>query len=268
MKKWLYWILVAALLAVFLFSAGKLLLIRHRYRASEQTHTEAVSRFTRPAESVSVGASGEEPSPVEAIPEKEADPRDIPPIEVDFDELVEVNPDVVGWICCPDTGISYPVVWGRDNEYYLSHDYLGAKDPSGTIFINGHNRRDLSDSNILVYGHHMQDQSMFGTLRKWLQQDWFDEHPVMWLLTPEQNYRIELFAGYLTKADAAPFTIFEAPGEDFDRYLRNARDKSQVSSDVELDGGAQYVMLSTCAYDYELARTVLHGRLVPVGSPD
>lgn len=122
----------------------------------------------------------------------------------------------------------------------------------------------FSDSNVILYGHHMQDMSMFATLKYWMKQDYYEEHPVMWLLTPEQNYRIEIFAAYETQADSETYTIFRGASPQFEEYLRTAAEKSSIRTDVELDPEAHYVLLSTCAYSNELARTVVHGKLIPV----
>ena len=277
-KRWLRRIIFIFLLGVFLLSAVKLLIVYHGYKTSQKKYSEAAAQFTRPAAVAADTLPAEtqpsygENSPAEHNRENgfESDAQPVPkvyaPIMVDFSDLTEVNGDVVGWIYCEDTVINYPVVWGRDNSYYLERDYRGKPDPCGTIFIDAKNAKDLSDSNTILYGHHMQDMTMFATLKYWLEQDYYDAHPVMWLLTPEQDYKIELFSSYVTSADSEAYTIFWEPSSEFDVYLRNVLSLSEVHSEVEIDGEAQYVVLSTCAYSFYLARTVLHGKLVPVDS--
>ena len=268
MGKWIRGILIAVLAAVFLFSAGKLLGIEGGYRESRKTYSGAAEEYTKPAEvTAAVSAEDEAPAGGEPAAEREAERELIyAPIEVDFDYLCRINSDVIGWIYCPDTVINYPVVWGRDNDYYLERNYRGEPDSSGTIFADAGNMKDLTDSNIILYGHHMQDMSMFATLKYWLKQEYYEEHPVMWLLTPEQDYRIELFSGYVTSAESETYTIFRGAGEEFDAYLRSALARSEFRAETELDATGKYVLLSTCAYSFQLARTVLHGRLIPVDS--
>ena len=270
MRKWIRGILIGLLLLVFLFSAGRLLSIRKGYRDSQKVYNDAVAQFTQPNAD---GASpSQTPSPVaESAPAEQTEEETeedliCAPIEVDFSVLTEVNDDIMGWIYCEDTVINYPVVWGRDNDYYLERDYRGNSDPCGTIFSDGGNMKDLTDSNTILYGHHMQDMTMFATLKYWLEQEYYEEHPVMWFLTPEQDYRIDLFAGYVTAADSETYTIFREPSDDFNDYLQNALSQSEFHADVELEEDAQYMVLSTCAYSFYLARTVLHGKLVPVDS--
>ena len=99
-----------------------------------------------------------------------------------------------------------------------------------------------------------------------LAQEYYEAHPVFWLLTPEQDYMVELFAGYVTSADSETYTIFWEPSDEFRDYLRNALSQSEFHSEVKIDENAQYVVFSTCAYSFYMARTVLHGKLVPVDS--
>ena len=88
----------------------------------------------------------------------------------------------------------------------------------------------------------------------------------MWLLTPEQDYKIELFSGYMTSARADTYTMIQEPGEEMDAYLEKALSQSAFQTDVKLDRESRYVLLSTCAYVFDNARAVLHGKLVPAGS--
>ena len=276
-RTWVKSVLMVLLLCVFLGFLISFLQVKGRYRKSREVYEDAASAYTS-------AVSQNEPAAAPANP-TETDVSDVtapdysgvetftnstgdgPPIRVDFQELSRINKDIVGWIYCDDTVINYPVVYGRDNEYYLDRNYRGTYDPNGSIFADGANNRYITDSNILLYGHHMLDGSMFASLRNWFEQDYYEAHPVMWLLTPEQDYRVELFAGYTTTADSWTYTVYLAPSVQFDSYLQVAKNSSVFSSDVTLDSNAQYVVLSTCAYngdEYGEFRTVLHGKLVPV----
>lgn len=225
--------------------------------------TEAQRPYAENASAEHVEAGDPEP---DTIPTASPVPKIYAPIIVDFDSLLQVNKDIVGWIYCEDTVINYPVVWGRDNYYYQERNYRGGPDPSGTIFTDAENVTDLSDSNIILYGHHMQDMTMFATLKYWLEQEYCEEHPFMWLLTPEQDYRIDLFAGYVTAADSDTYTVFQEPDDEFSEYLHGALSQSEIHTEVELDENGRYIVLSTCAYSFYMARTVLHGKLVPANS--
>ena len=188
------------------------------------------------------------------------------PIRVDFEALRAVNPDVVGWIFCPDTPINYPVLHGATNDTYLHHSYDRTYNVSGSIFVDAANTRGFVDSCSILYGHHMNDNSMFASLSQWQFQSYFDEHPVMWLLTPEQDYKIALFSAYDISAYDDVYNIQRYPGLAFDSYLQTALARSSVKSEVELEPEGHYVLMSTCAYVFDNARSVVHGLLQPISS--
>ena len=263
-------------LGVFLYSAGRLVMIRLKYYKGEKTYGDLAEQVTATV------APTEQPEPtaqpISAVKEEQPSTKpddgliEIPedetvPITVDFELLTAINKDIIGWIYCEDSVINYPVVHAPDKEFYLERDIRLQHDACGTIFSDPSNHRGFTDSNTLVYGHHMQNMSMFASLKYWLEQEYYDEHPIMWLLTPEGDYRIDLFSGYETTATSATYKVYYGPRDEFDQYLREAAAKSViVPREVELDSFSRYVVLSTCAYSFHNARTVLHGKLIPVPS--
>lgn len=267
MWKWIRRILMIILAAVFLFSGTMVILIQRQYSASKKTYAQAAERFTvaaptvQPTESGDLDADGNGESP--AIPDTGKNVN-AAPIIVDFAALLEICPDVVGWIYCEGTVINYPVVQAADNDYYLHRNYDGSYNASGSIFVEAKNARDFADANTIIYGHHMNNGSMFAGLEDWANQAYYDSHPVMWLLTPTQNYKIELVSGYTTSAFSDTYTVYPNTGEAMSAYLDWAVAQSDFKSTVTPDEEAKYVVLSTCAYVFDNARYVLHGMLVPV----
>ena len=242
-------------LFLFLGSSGIIVFVRLSYQESAELYSQASDRFTVYTDSQTVAGEGNETAP---------EPSVTPPIQVDFDTLCRENPDVIGWIYCEGTLIHYPVVQGTDNDYYLHHAYDGTPSNSGAIFMHCENQADFSDSNTIIYGHHMKNKTMFAALGNWAEQDFYETHPVMWLLTPEQNYRILLFSGYTTSSDSDAYTIFSGPCEELNAYLENAAAKSDFQAQMELDEDGRYILFSTCAYVFDNARSILHGKLIPV----
>ena len=205
MRRGLGILLVIVLAGVFLFTTGRLLLILHRYRTEEQLYQNASQQFTLEAPAKQDGegsASGI-------------------PLEVDFAELTAVNDDVVGWICCEDTVISYPVLHGADNDAYLRRDFRGAYAFCGSIFTDAENAKGFADANTLVYGHNMKDGTMFGLLSHYRQKAFWRAHPFISLTTLWEPEEYVIFA------------VMDAPLDINDRDYVNYYSHARFSSDGE-----------------------------------
>lgn len=258
-RRWPRMGLLAGFAMLFVLGAGLTLRTYLGYEAGRATYDGAVEAYQ-----VQVRASPDVAGVLMDTDESEA--PEAPPIVIDFAALTAAAPDVQAWLYCEGTAIDYPVVQGRNNGQYLRHDYTGGYAVSGSIFIESANRAGFQDCNTVIYGHNMKDGSMFADLQKWADQEYYDDHKTMWLLTPDQDYRIELFAGYVTLAGSDAYVVFQEPSERFDAYLERLPGKSDFVADpgIELDGGGKYVLLSTCDYMFKNARYVLHGKLVPL----
>lgn len=202
--------LAAVLAVVFLGSAGVVGYVNWQYQISDALYHDTSDRFTEDGD-----GSGE-----------------IAPKKVDFKALQAENPDIVGWIYCKDTVIDYPVLKGKDNDQYLYHDYTGAYNIDGSIFVDAENRDGFVDSNTIVYGHHMNSGSMFAGLIKWADQDYYKKHKVIWLLTPEQDYKIQLFAGHHVDAHSEAYDIAQVPSIHLYSILAKALEDSDFKADV------------------------------------
>ncbi len=261
-------VLMIVLAAVFLFCGGTVAVVQHQYNVSKRLYRAASDKFTSAsAEELSVE---QEPTPA---PEESAKPSRLndgvyrlpekAPIKVDFAALQKVNPDVDGWIYCPGTVIDYPVMHGATNDTYLHHSYDKTYNASGSIFVDEQNQRYFADPVTILYGHHMASGAMFATLQWWQLGSYREEHPIMWLLTPEQDYKVELYSAYNTSAYSNTYEIPLA-GTDPSNYIWMAENSSDWHINPDLDPAAHYIIMSTCAYMFEDARSVLHGKLMPV----
>ena len=220
-------------------------------------------------EAVAVKAPVLQSSNMDTIPEQESDadadaeqlPGETAPIEVDFEILWETNEDVVGWIYCEDTPINLPLVQAEDNDYYLHRLIDGTWNISGTLFVDYRNAGNFSDINTIIYGHNMKNKGMFGTLSNYKEQSYYEDHPVMWLLTPDENYKVELIAGYVTPSTSEIYS-FGQTEEEVLALAEQSIGKSTFISDFQVSQGDRYVTLSTCSYEYDNARYILIGRLI------
>jgi len=184
------------------------------------------------------------------------------PIAVDFDYLQKKNPDIMAWIYCPGTPISYPVVRGTDNEYYLNRLIDGTVNKSGSIFADCRNRVDFTDPHTIIYGHNMKDMSMFGSVGKYSSQEYYDAHPVWYINTPEKNYAVHILAGHTTAPNAELYA-FKGTLEEPQEILRYALSKSAFQSKTAAVPGEPLVTFSTCHGNSR--RFVLLGVLREIG---
>lgn len=184
-------------------------------------------------------------------------------IEIDFDYLQKVNPDIIGWIFMENTNINYPIVQGPDNYFYLSH--LPDKTPNrlGSIFMEYKNKPDFSDDTTVLFGHNMLDDSMFATLENYRKQSYYDEHPYLYIFTPKETFRVEVFAGYVVQAHdiTSLHQTFKDIKEKQD-FVADSILRSTFESKVHIDDNDRFVSLFTCAYDFSDARYVVQGKLV------
>ena len=209
----------------------------------------------KPAESSSSSGAVEEPVPAEPVQTGEK-----APIVVDFAALWKKSDDVVAWLYSPDTPINYHVAQAEDNVYYLDHMINGKTNRGGTLFVDYRNDPAMTDRKTLIYGHAMSIGTMFGTLERYKRQAYYEAHPVMYLLTPEMDYALDLVAGYMTDVSDPVFNI-PATDEEADAQLAHVLKKSAFRTKAEIPEDARMVTLSTCAYDFENARFVVVGVL-------
>lgn len=245
-------------LALILFSTWKLWGIYQEYYEGTKAYDILIERYVTLAESV------QEESPSAVSGEKDTvsiEEMERPAISVDFAALKAENPDIVGWIYCPDTTVNYPVVQGGDNDHYLYRLPDGQENKNGTIFIDYRNKSDFTDWNTLIYGHNMKNGAMFGILPQYMEQAYYEEHPVWYLLTEEKEYVIQLIGGYVTHAEDAEGLFPQNPAERDALYEKASKSSSFFSGTV-IQPQDKLVTMATCVYDYDGARYVLVGVLL------
>lgn len=249
-------IINTVLIAVFAFAAFNIGKIYYDYNKADNTYEGIQDEYvaTKEVESNSEATQGNEDQP----------PKEIePPIAIDFDALLDRNKDVIGWLYCPDTVINHPVVQGENNDQYLRKDLDGKYLVSGTLFADYQNDTLTEDANYIIYGHNMKNGTMFSILAEYKQQSYYDQHPIMYYLTPDGNYKLELFAGLVVKRDDKIYLPNQSE-EGFAELIDKYRAKSTFKTDVELEYNDTIVTLSTCSYEFDNARYIVIGRLTAV----
>lgn len=177
----------------------------------------------------------------------------------DFENLIAINDDFIGWLYIEDTEISYPVVQGADNSYYLKHLFNGTWNSSGCIFLDCRVAADLSDRHSIIYGHHMKNGTMFSGLTQYKQQQYFEEHPNAYFITPNGTYCIDFFSGYVASINDTAWNVSFESDEDFDNWMNDVKSKSLFTSPLSPAITDRILTLSTCSYEFDNARFVLHG---------
>lgn len=172
-------------------------------------------------------------------------------------DLQTKYPAVAGWLTVPGTGIDYPFVWYKDNDYYLRRDLNGNRAMAGTLFMDFRCQRDFTSQNTILYGHHMKNGSMFGTLKRFSDKEFFDAHQRAAVYLPRATLILECFAYLVVTADDAEIYA-TAPSKD---YLDYVRQNARQYSDIGLKASDRIVTLSTCSYEFNNARMVLLTRI-------
>ena len=250
-----------ALLGVMAFAAVMLAVTLTRYFLDRASY--------RAAQQLALST----PEPTQAAtPEPDATPSptplETPPVVVDFDAIRAEGRRVRGWLYSEETVINYPVVYHVNHTYYLTHDYRNKRSNAGALFFDTRVGTELAGDNLIIYGHHMKDGSMFKSLLHYQKQDYYDAHPTMYLLTLDGNYRIDLFAARFTDSDSAQYPVFFASEEEKESFVGTAIRQSDIApADAEFRPDTRIITLVTCAYSnyIEDAKYQVLGWLTPIG---
>ena len=124
---------------------------------------------------------------------------------MDLPALQQVNSDVIGWIAIPGTEISYPLVQGTDNDYYLTHTWNQNSSAVGAIFMDCRCSADFSGFNTIVYGHRMNNGSMFAALKHYKKQDFLQAHPQVYVTNASGTHAYSIYAAYEAALDGTAY---------------------------------------------------------------
>lgn len=174
--------------------------------------------------------------------------------------LFAQNSDCIGWLCIPDTAVNYPVMYTpNDPQKYLRRNFDCEYSQSGTPFLDG--RCSMESDNLIIYGHNMRNDTMFGSLPKYMEEAYRQAHPVIEFETEAGCAEYAVFAVVTVKKyDDWYGFIKAADREEFEKQLERIRSKALYCSDAIPEYGVQLFTLSTC---YNSAND---GRLLVIAS--
>lgn len=221
-------VLIAAVLTVVIYQINK--------KNNEQSYEDLAAEVT---EEIS--------SPAEPQPETSG-----PQIPIDFAALQEKNADAYAWICIPDTQVDYPVLQSAsDVDYYLDHTFEGAQGLPGALYTQyNYNSNAFEDPVTVIYGHNMRDDSFFGGLADYLEEDFRNSHREILVYTPEHiyHYRVAFAVTYDDRLILGSYNCGEPAG--VDAFLTSIQTERMLPSWIEepftVTGEDHLIVLSTC----------------------
>ncbi len=183
-------------------------------------------------------------------------------LQVDFSNLIKVNPEVVAWISVAGTNINYPVVHHTDNEYYLNHTFNGSKNGAGWVFLDYRNTTENLDKNTIIYAHNRKDGSMFGSLRNILNSDWYQNKSnyVIKMSTKNENNLWQVFSVYRIPVTNDYLQIDFSKDDIFLAFLNKIKERSIYDFKTTVSVNDKILTLSTCYNKKE--RVVMHAKLI------
>ena len=187
---------------------------------------------------------------------------------VEYTELFERNTDMVGWIKVDGTKLNYPVVQsGYEPDFYLTHNFNKEYSNYGCPYVQENCSVRMPSDNIIIYGHNMDDGSMFATLDNYKSKSFYDEHKIISFDTMTARNKYEIVAVFTTTAyteDGFKYYQFtDAEGEkDFDNYISKCNELSLYDTGVKAEYGDKLISLSTCEYSNKNGRIVVVAKLI------
>lgn len=187
-------------------------------------------------------------------------------LNIDFDNLISINSDTIGWIKVWGTDINYPVVQTNDNSFYLTHSFDKTYNKAGWIFADYRNSAledNKLDKNTVIYGHNRQNKSMFGTLSNTLKKEWRDieEYRYINFSILNESMLWEVFSTYtINSEDYYIKTTFSSDME-YEEFIKTTKNRSIYDFNVNVTPDDKILTLSTCTNTGE-GRTVVHAKLI------
>ena len=234
-------IVLICFLIVLLFFSGTKIVIWYMNNQNNKKISDEISKFVTVDET------------------KEDDEKYV----VDFEKLKEKNSDIVAWLKVNGTNIETTVVKTTDNDYYLTHNFNKEYNSAGWIFADYKNKVDGTDKNLVIYGHNMRDDSMFGSLKWVINEDWYnnEDNKYITLITENETQVYEVFSVYQTeKEDYYIQTNFNTEKE-FNTFAQTIKKRSKKDFNVDVNKEDNILTLSTCANNNKY-RVVLHAKKI------
>ena len=217
-----------------------------------------------------VSKDGEEKYEETAIVENTEEQKEETERMLQVKELQGQNADIIGWLEIENTNINYPVLQGTDNSYYMTHNYKKENSKNGAIFLDANYNWNIPSNNLLIYGHNLGNGMMFQELLKYEKESFYQEHPIIRFTTTEEDAQYEIISVFKSrvyhKSEKNVFRYYfflnNESEEEYNQFVKNAKNASLYSIDTTANYGDQLITLSTCSYYVEDGRFAVVGRKI------
>ena len=256
MKKWTSKLLTIFYIGIFLYSGFALVKYLYTYYESAKSLKEVQTIYAKTLTTMPKEVAHEEIT-TDDIKVNYA-------IRPQFHDLLAVNERIVGWISIDNTKLNNPILQADNNDFYLTHNYKDRASRAGSVFMDYRNDALDISRNTILYGHAMKDGTMFGTLKKYLDQDYANAHRTIYVDTLYEGYDVEIFAAYETTIDFYYIETEFKTDEDFMHFIAEVDKRSTIDMNVDIGPDDKIITLSTCK-DSVISddhRFVVQGKLV------
>lgn len=197
------------------------------------------------------------------------------PTENKFKDLFlsakQENSEVIGWISVDNTDISYPLLQTMDNSYYLTHNYKNENSTYGSIFLHKNSVLTNEFSNLVIYGHNMNDgNQMFSPLLNYKDESFYQDHKTIRITTEDKEYVYTIFSVLKSKVynneDTNVFRYYSyidlTSKDKFTEYISSCKKYQLYNTNVSAVYGNQIISLVTCEYSQDNGRLVVIGKKI------
>lgn len=187
----------------------------------------------------------------------------------EYQDLFDMNNDLVGWIKVPDTKINYPVLQStmENKNFYIDHDFYGRARGCGAIYVRESCDVFGPSDNVTIYGHHMKDMSMFAGLDYYVDKSFWETHQTFTFDTLFEHHTYQVIAIFRTSANIGEgfsYHQFEnaADEKEFDSFVKTVKSLALYDTGITAEYGDKLVCLSTCEYSMDNGRLVVVGKRI------
>ena len=187
--------------------------------------------------------------------------------KINLQELYDINSDIIGWIKIDGTNINYPVMQNiKESEFYIRRNFYKDYSVYGTPFLDNSCNLDTSD-NLIIHGHHMMNQKMFGELENFKDREYYDNHKTIQFYTFDELKVYEIIAVSRTtlyKNDT--FKYYQCVNflneNELNYFLEKCNELNFYSTEIDVEYGDKFITLSTCEYSKKNSRLFVVGKLI------